>query len=216
MSERERHGEDAARSRWPAVEGAAVLLATLYAATALQLPTLWFLVPLAIVTAARRPYEDYALTWRNPGSPLFHVIVTLAVFVPYAVGHYLWEHWYAGSEFHLRLPPALGREIAVQVLIVALPEEFFFRGYLQVQLDKTFGRPFRFLGARFGAGLPIAAAAFALCHVPFGGPGRLMTFFPGLLYGWLRARTGTIAVPVAYHAASNLLMRIMVTSLGPG
>jgi membrane protease YdiL (CAAX protease family) len=181
----------------------------------LGLPTLWFLVPLVLITVARRPYEEYGLTLRNPGSILFHGIVSLAVFLPYAFGHYIWEYWYAGADFDLRLPANLGNEIVVQTLIVALPEEFFFRGYLQTQFDKSFGRPYRFLRADVGLGLPIAAAVFALCHVPFGGPARMIVFFPGLLYGWLRARTDTIVAPTLYHAASNILMKVMIASLMP-
>jgi len=59
----------------------------------------------------------------------------------------------------------------------------------------------------------VAAALFAACHVIYGGPVRLIVFFPGLLYGWLRARTGTILVPTFYHAGSNLLMQVMLASL---
>lgn len=185
----------------------------MYAAIRFQSPTLWFLVPLIVITVARRPYEEYGLTWRNPGSPLFHLTVSLAVFLPYAVGHYLWRYWIEGTAFGFRLPPHFGWEIVTQTLIVALPEEFFFRGYMQTQLDKSFGRPWRYLGANVGFGLPIAAAIFAICHVPLGGPVRMIVFFPGLLYGWLRARTDTIVVPTLYHAASNVLMRVMVLSL---
>jgi membrane protease YdiL (CAAX protease family) len=135
------------------------------------------------------------------------VIVIVAVFLPYAFGHWLWAYTTAGATFDFRLPEHLGSLVFNETLIVALPEEFFFRGYLQTQLDKTFGRPYRFLGADVGFGLPIAAAVFALCHVPFGGPPRMIVFFPGLLYGWLRARTDTIIVPTLYHAASNVLMK---------
>ena len=49
-----------------------------------------------------------------------------------------------------------------------------------------------------------------------GGPARLIVFFPGVLYGWLRARTDTIVVPTLYHAASNVLMQIMLASLASG
>jgi membrane protease YdiL (CAAX protease family) len=203
-----------ARAYLPLIEALAVLALTLWAATQFQLPTLWLVVPLVVITLAGRPYDEYGLTFRNRGSLLFHAIVSLAVFVPYVFGHYLWEYWNDGRAFDFRLPPGLAREIVTQTLIVALPEEFFFRGYLQTQLDKVFDRPHTLLRARVGLGLPIAAAIFAICHVPFGGPMRMIVFFPGLLYGWLRARTDTIVVPTLYHAASNVLMRVMVASLG--
>jgi membrane protease YdiL (CAAX protease family) len=32
-------------------------------------------------------------------------------------------------------------------------------------------------------------------------------FFPSLVFGWLRDRTGGLVAPVLFHAASNLAMR---------
>jgi membrane protease YdiL (CAAX protease family) len=201
------------QNRRPAVEALALLVLTFPLAIGFGLPTLWLLAPVAVISLGNRPLAPYGLGWRGWGSPLFHLTVTVSVFVPYALAHLLFEHWRIGAAFHPQLPPDPLRVVFDQVFIVALPEEFFFRGYLQTQLDQAWGKPYRLLGARVGRGMLVAAALFALCHVPFGGPGRLVVFFPGLLYGWLRARTDTIAVPVLYHAASNLLMHFMVLSL---
>ena len=41
---------------------------------------------------------------------------------------------------------------------------------------------------------------------------RLGTFFPGLFFGWLRQRTGSIAAPVVAHALSNLFMATLEAS----
>jgi membrane protease YdiL (CAAX protease family) len=192
-----------------------VLTVTYALAVGLGLPTLWLLVPLVVITVARRPFTDYGLTWRSGVGVGFHVIIVATVFVPYVVGHYAWAHWWRGAAFHFRLPPDLAVTVLDQVLLVGLPEEFFFRGYLQTQCDLVWRRPYRLFGAHWGRGLVVAALAFAACHVPTGGPGRLIVFFPGLFYGWLRARTGTVVVPTLYHAASNLLMQIMLESLAP-
>jgi membrane protease YdiL (CAAX protease family) len=197
----------------PVIEGLALLAVTFPLAVGLHLSTLWFVIPLAVITFTRRPYPSYGLSWDHPGSVGFHVSVIAFVFIPYAIGHYELAHWWLDAHFRFRLPPDLLRSTFDQVLLTALPEEFFFRGYLQTQFDRAWGRPYRFLGADWGLGLPLAALLFAACHVPFGGPGRLIVFFPGLLYGWLRARTETIAVPTLYHAFSNLLMQTMLVSL---
>jgi membrane protease YdiL (CAAX protease family) len=197
----------------PIAEALALLLVTLPLAVGLRISTLWFVLPFVLVSLTKRPYPEYGLTVDNPGSVRFHLAVIAAVFVPYVIVHYLFAHWTAGLEFHFRVPPRFVTMTVDQVLLVALPEEFFFRGYLQVQFDRALGRPYRFLGARWGLGLPVAAALFAGCHVIYGGPVRLIVFFPGLLYGWLRARTDTILVPAFYHAASNLLMQLMLASL---
>ena len=197
----------------PIAEALALLIVTFPLAVGLHVPTLWFVLPFALLSLAKRSYAEYGLTVENPGSWRFHVAVTAAVFVPYLIGHYLFAHWTAGLEFHFRVPPRFATLAVDQVLLIALPEEFFFRGYLQTQFDRVCGRPYRLLGARWGVGLPVAAALFAACHVVYGGPAGLIVLFPGLLYGWLRARTDTILVPTFYHAGSNLLMRLMLASL---
>jgi membrane protease YdiL (CAAX protease family) len=197
----------------PLAEALALLLVTLPLAIGWHLPTLWFLTPLAVLTITKRSYATYGLSLERPGSVGFHVAVITAVFIPYAVGHYALAHWWYGATFHFRVPPFFLRSAVDQFLIIALPEEFFFRGYLQTQCDRIWGRPYRLLGAEWGIGLPLAAAVFAVCHVLFGGPVRLIVFFPGLLYGWLRARTATIVVPASYHAVSNLIMQLMLASL---
>jgi membrane protease YdiL (CAAX protease family) len=197
----------------PMAEALALLLVTFPLAVGLRISTLWFVLPFALVTLAKRPYAEYGLTVENPGSWRFHVAVIIVVFVPYVIGHYLFAHWTAGLGFHFRVPTGFATAAVDQVLLIALPEEFFFRGYFQTQLDRVCGRPHELLGAKWGVGLPVAAALFAACHVVYGGPVRLIVFFPGLLYGWLRARTDTILVPTFYHAGSNLLMQLMLASL---
>lgn len=201
------------RNYRPIAEAVALLAVTFPLAVWLRVPSLWLLAPLALITLTDRPYRDYGLTWEQPGSVAFHAAVLLVIFPSYALGHYALAHWWFGASFRFRWPPEFLESVVDQVLAVALPEEFFFRGYFQTECDRVLGKPYRWLGAACGPGLPLAAAVFALCHVVFGGPPRLIVFFPGLLYGWLRARTSTIAVPVAYHAVSNLLMSIMLASL---
>lgn len=202
-----------ARRYEPVIEGLALLVVTFPLAIGLHLSTLWFIAPLAVITLTKRSYPEYGLTLERPGGVGFHAVVGAAVFIPYTIGHYVLAHWWGGATFHFRLPTDLLSSTFDQLLLIALPEEFFFRGYLQIQFDRVWGRPYRLLGADIGIGLPLAAALFALCHVLFGGPVRLIVFFPGLLYGWLRVRTGTIVVPTLYHAFSNLLMQTMLVSL---
>lgn len=101
--------------------------------------------------------------------------------------------------------------LIVHLGIVALPEEWFFRGYLQTRLDERWGTRWRFLEADLGWGFVVSALCFALLH-PILLPGfhRLLVFFPALLFGYLRARTGNIGAAVVIHATSNLLLSILV------
>jgi hypothetical protein len=119
--------------------------------------------------------------------------------------------------FRLRLPDGLAAQAAVQLLAVALPEELFYRGFLQAAWRRAApGRPVRVLGAPLGPGFLATQALFAAGHLATLQPWRLGTFFPGLLFGWLRERTGGLAAPVVLHALSNLFLRVLEASFyGP-
>jgi membrane protease YdiL (CAAX protease family) len=104
---------------------------------------------------------------------------------------------------------------AVQLIVVALPEELFFRGFLLGLLEKRFPPKRRILGGGIGLALVLSALAFAVIHLPKDGdPRALATFFPGLLFGWMRSSTGSILGPTLLHGSSNILVRaldLMVT-----
>jgi uncharacterized protein len=114
----------------------------------------------------------------------------------------------------LRLPPGLGMRAVNQLLVVALPEELFYRGWMQTSWAATRpGRGTRLLGATLGAGFLATQVLFALGHLVWMPQiWRLGTFFPGLLFGWLRQRTGDIAAPVFLHAFSNLFIATLEIS----
>lgn len=119
----------------------------------------------------------------------------------------------AARAAQLRLPASFALLAANQVLVVALPEEMFFRGYLLGRLEEVWPPDRRLFGAPVGGALVASAALFALGHflVDFN-PARLAVFFPGLVFGWMRARTGSIAAGTAYHALCNLLADVLHTS----
>lgn len=103
---------------------------------------------------------------------------------------------------------------AVQLLVVALPEELFFRGCLLHLLEKKFPPKRRILGGGVGLALVISAAMFALIHLPKDGdPRALATFFPGLLFGWMRSATGSILGSTITHGCSNILIRLLDLSV---
>lgn len=115
--------------------------------------------------------------------------------------------------FRLRLPAGFPLQVALQLLVVALPEELFYRGWLQTSWRRAVpGRAWRILGADLGPGFLATQALFALGHLATFQPWRLGTFFPGLLFGWLRERSGGLAASVALHALSNLFLRVLEAS----
>lgn len=138
---------------------------------------------------------------RAVGWALLFACVT---FVPFFVGWRWW--WDAGAEFHFVMPADEWlNEIAGQLLIIALPEEAFYRGYVQTRLDEAFPRKIQVFGAAVGPSLLVTSALFAVGHfATIHNPARLAVFFPSLLFGWLRARTGGVGASVLFHAACNV------------
>lgn len=102
--------------------------------------------------------------------------------------------------------------LLAQVLLVALPEEFFYRGYLQERLSEGIGRTkWLTIGPLYiTPAIVITSALFAIGHLIIGwDPMRLLVFFPALLFGWLRERTDGITAPIIYHAACNMMVQLM-------
>jgi CAAX protease family protein len=137
------------------------------------------------------------------GVSLAYSAAAALVFFPlFWLGFVLW--WEPMSDFE-RPPFPAAEALLTQVLGIAMPEEMFYRGYAQTAIDDASKWRVRVLGADVGAGLVLASAVFALGHVATTGhPARLSVFFPSLVFGWLRARTGGIGASVAFHAACNV------------
>ncbi|MBI4508933.1 MAG: CPBP family intramembrane metalloprotease [Deltaproteobacteria bacterium] len=103
-----------------------------------------------------------------------------------------------------------------QVVVVAVPEELFFRGYLLRRLEEAFPPRRRLLGGGIGIALATSALLFALGHVLVDGDFRRMAvFFPGLLFGWMRSATGSILAGSIVHAASNLYIEALHRTFFP-
>jgi hypothetical protein len=142
----------------------------------------------------------------------FAVFAELLARLPSAVARVLAP--YAGApRFAFRLPDRFLLLALVQLLVVALPEEMFYRGFVQTSWARTAPeRGVTVFGARLGAGFFWTQALFAVGHLVVLQPWRLGTFFPGLLLGWLRERTGGLAAPVVFHALSNLFIATLEAS----
>ncbi|MDH3200153.1 MAG: MrtC family glutamic-type intramembrane protease [Myxococcales bacterium] len=138
--------------------------------------------------------------------------VATVVFPLYAIGFYWWNE--PAQPFSLALPPELASLGLAQLVVVALPEEAFFRGYIQTALSDTEQKRIRVLAVELAPAAWVAQAAlFAIVHLivePH--PARLAVFFPALLFGWLRAWRGGIGAAMALHAVSNLYSEILSRS----
>jgi membrane protease YdiL (CAAX protease family) len=97
-------------------------------------------------------------------------------------------------------------ELASQFLLVAFPEEFFYRGFLQQHLKRLLPNGPSFLGITCWPALALTSLLFALGHLlAFPSPERLLVFFPSLLFGWLRERGQSLGGPALFHTLCNVL-----------
>jgi membrane protease YdiL (CAAX protease family) len=118
--------------------------------------------------------------------------------------------WHGWAGFHLRLPDGFVVLLLSQILVVAVPEELFFRGYLMSRLEDRWPSRARFLGTAVGLPLLLSSVLFAVGHFLVDlAPARLAVFFPALVFGWMRSRSGSIAPGALFHALCNVLSEVL-------
>jgi len=104
------------------------------------------------------------------------------------------------------------RWMVYQFLYVGMAEEVFFRGYVQgniLRITKRIGFNRPLLGDWFC--IIVSAAIFAVAHIVVGGQLiSILTFFPGIILGWLFLKTGSLIAPVLFHALANIYYLCLV------
>lgn len=84
-----------------------------------------------------------------------------------------------------------------QLIGISLPEEVYFRGFLQERSGNNF------------KGLLIVSILFSIAHMPqfifYNDIFSLLTFFPSLAMGFLYLKTSNILPPTIFHFFSNVL-----------
>ncbi len=136
-------------------------------------------------------------------------LAALVVFPPFWIGFRV--YYETRGAFRLEALDADFYNAALgQLLVISLPEEAFFRGYLQTALGRKWPPRWSLGGALVGWDIVVTSAIFAVGHFATDpNPTRLAVFFPSLLFGWLRARTGGIGASIAFHAACNVFASLL-------
>jgi membrane protease YdiL (CAAX protease family) len=161
------------------------------------------------------PLSATPLVRAAAGAVAWALACALVVLPPFWLG---WvAFWKPESPFVAAGLKGVLQEVLGQWLVIALPEECFYRGYLQSELDAAWPGRVRLLGASVGLSLPVTSALFAVGHLATElDANRLAVFFPALLFGWLRARTGGVGASIALHALCNLFASYLARSYGLG
>ena len=158
------------------------------------------------------PLGDLAFWRRTLGLTAAVIALTTP---PFLFGYHGWHAWILGSvdpdaPWPAALPSNLLLLVGYHVFFVAIPEEMFYRGYLQTRIDEAFRARARVVGAVVGPGLLLATVLFAFGHsIVVFRPWHAAIIVPGILFAWMRARSGDIVAGALYHAWCN----VMVTTL---
>ncbi|MGH7885705.1 MAG: CPBP family glutamic-type intramembrane protease [Thermodesulfobacteriota bacterium] len=97
----------------------------------------------------------------------------------------------------------------INLFLVALPEELFFRGYLQKQFGNNLYSVFivsiLFAFAHFITVCVFKGGGLFVCSV------NVLTFFPSLVMGYLYLKTKTLWSSVFFHFAANIVHLIVLS-----
>jgi hypothetical protein len=133
------------------------------------------------------------------------LLVSAIILPPFLLLNHLWQMMVYGLSFHPRAVIGLAWVLVDQLFLVAIPEEIFFRGWLQSRFNRLYPAKWNIFGVRLGWAWLLTAVLFAIAH-------SLVTyewwhfaiFFPALVFGWMREKTGTIVSSSLFHCFCNL------------
>jgi len=174
----------------------------------------WLAVPFLLISAAavptllrKRSLSEIGFRLGQPGLSLRVLCgACLVVFPVLFFGVFLLKYY----EVQLPLCPVFPEKrwlswLVYQFMYVAVPEEAFFRGYLQnntlclltvtTKINVAFSQPMSII---------ISAVIFAIFHsLLLGNVISIITFFPGLILGWLFVKTESLLAPILFHGLAN-------------
>ena len=214
---------------WAICFGGIIVTFLTFTGLAKLVATLGFLYLPQLATRQRgEDFREYGLTLRNWRADLKLFLVVGAIVFPLFIAGYVLFTWALPllpsdvirvvtpyvkmPHFAFRLPDRFGEWVIDQTFVVALPEEFFYRGYIQTRLRDAWPGGRILWGVRLGKAFWVTAILFALGHLAIFQVWRLAVFFPALLFGWLREKTGSVLAAALIHACSNLLVQVLDAS----
>jgi membrane protease YdiL (CAAX protease family) len=224
--------KDAAREAialWGLCFGAIVVAFLIYPPAAKLVATLGFLyLPELSMRSRGEGFAEYGVSLRNWRQDLKWFAILFGIIAPIFVLSYwgfaevlprlpeglqrLLAPYSGAPHFELRLPDRFAEWVIDQLFVVALPEEFFYRGFMQTRLRDAWPQGKLFFGVRLGPAFWLTAVLFALGHLAIFQFWRLGVFFPALVFAWMREKTGSVMGAAALHGCSNLLVLVLEAS----
>ena len=167
---------------------------------------LFLYLPFLLIRMESKSSRSFGLDFRDWrfSDLVLALKVSGTVLLPYVLFHMLLfrERIQAAS----LSPDKIVALVLAEIFLVGLPEEVFFRGYLQTHLEIIFTKRFRFRGVVFGLAMILTAVLFTLSHFLLTKQFfSLAVFFPAMIFGWLKERTGRVLAPAIFHAFANVV-----------
>ena len=117
--------------------------------------------------------------------------------------------------FSAVLPNQLWMIVLYHFFFVAIPEEFFYRGYFQTRLNEVFDRKWRIFGTDMGPSTLWTALFFAFGHsIVLFQWWHFAIFFPSLLFSWVREKSNSTLPGAMLHACCNIGIVMLDTAYG--
>jgi len=104
------------------------------------------------------------------------------------------------------LYPAFLQVAAITLILVALPEEWFFRAWFMSRLA---------MSCKPHTANIMTSLLFTSLHIPTQGFMGICVFFPSLFFGWLYQRNNDLILSVLVHTLFNLIFFIFVKNSLP-
>ncbi len=144
-----------------------------------------------------------------------NAVVIGIVGIPFVALYHLWQTHVMGYGYVGVWPSSPWMLVGYHLFFVAIPEEMFYRGYMQTRLDEVWRPRWTVLGARLGPGWLLTCVLFAFGH-------SLVVFqwwhvaiiLPSLVFGWMRARTRDVIAGALFHAWCNITVAFLDTLYG--
>ena len=150
-------------------------------------------------------FKAAGVIWAQKKGWLVPVLITGAITLSFGV---------FSSIYFAPSPNTTIENLAFQATLPGIDEELFFRGLLLLLAHQAFGKNMKVFGVETGWGLWLVTIIFGLLHgLSYTDAGLSVNFaaifftgYIGFVLGWMRERTGSIVVPVAFHNIFNVTM----------
>lgn len=142
----------------------------------------------------------------NPRGLLNGILLSVATVCIYMFIVYLLPLEFGNELSFEKVTPSL---VLINFFLVALPEELFFRGYLQKELGNNIKTvvlvSVLFAFAHFVTICIFKGGNIFVCSV------NVLTFFPSLVMGYLYYKTGTIWSSIFFHCLANIVHVVVLS-----